>query len=345
MAWRPKAKDAKADRSERLHRFGCAQFTIRKGFIAESPSAPGIINHPSSIINPNAFTLIELLVVIAVIALLLALLVPALRAAREQARRAVCLSNLRQLTLAWLTYAHENDDWLANGWAGERGISGRVYHGWVGSAFNYPSYTRQDVVENPNKGSLWPYLADIDFYRCPQRTSHWVTYGICSAANGSNLYGTLQTQQTYIENILYRGAPSNRVGQTVLRLGRLSDIVSPGAAERLVFCDRGQMDGSATFILPYLEPKWRWGFPPPIQHANGVTLSFADGHAEYWKWRAETARIPRQLKEVGPGWFVEQIEIYCELPTADGRRPPPLPLPPFPPPPRLIPHSPFLPSY
>jgi prepilin-type processing-associated H-X9-DG protein len=68
------------------------------------------------------------------------------------------------------------------------------------------------------------------------------------------------------------------------------------------------MDGSATFIVPYFEPKWRWGFPPPIQHANGVTLSFADGHAEYWKWRAETARIPRQLKEVGPGWFVEQIE-------------------------------------
>jgi prepilin-type N-terminal cleavage/methylation domain-containing protein len=57
----------------------------------------------------KGFTLIELLVVIAVISLLIALLIPALRAAREQGQKAVCLSNLRQLTLAWLLYADEHD--------------------------------------------------------------------------------------------------------------------------------------------------------------------------------------------------------------------------------------------
>jgi len=53
----------------------------------------------------TAFTLIELLVVIAVIAILMALLFPALRKAREAGRRAVCMSNLRQLQIAWQTYA------------------------------------------------------------------------------------------------------------------------------------------------------------------------------------------------------------------------------------------------
>jgi len=64
----------------------------------------------------KGFTLIELLVVIAVIALLIAILIPVLNLAREQAQRAVCLSNLRQLTLAWVLYADDHDGKLVLGW-------------------------------------------------------------------------------------------------------------------------------------------------------------------------------------------------------------------------------------
>ena len=55
----------------------------------------------------RGFTLIELLVVIAIIALLLALLFPVLRSAKEAGQRAVCLNNLRQLTLAWTALTRE----------------------------------------------------------------------------------------------------------------------------------------------------------------------------------------------------------------------------------------------
>ena len=65
--------------------------------------------------NKKAFTLIELLVVIAIIALLMAILIPVLHRAREQGARAACLSNLRQLTLAWLLYAEDNDTKIVNG--------------------------------------------------------------------------------------------------------------------------------------------------------------------------------------------------------------------------------------
>lgn len=58
------------------------------------------------------FTLIELLVVISIIALLVGILLPALGAARESARSAVCLSNMRQVGTTNVLYATDNDDWI-----------------------------------------------------------------------------------------------------------------------------------------------------------------------------------------------------------------------------------------
>jgi prepilin-type N-terminal cleavage/methylation domain-containing protein/prepilin-type processing-associated H-X9-DG protein len=62
-------------------------------------------------VKKRAFTLIELLVVIAIIAMLLSLIIPALKKAKESAKRLVCLSNLKSMGLANVLYAEAHDGW------------------------------------------------------------------------------------------------------------------------------------------------------------------------------------------------------------------------------------------
>ncbi len=67
----------------------------------------------------KGFTLIELLVVVAIISILAAMLMPALSKAREKARQAVCLNNLKQIGTAMYMYVQDNDEWMPykNKWA------------------------------------------------------------------------------------------------------------------------------------------------------------------------------------------------------------------------------------
>lgn len=67
----------------------------------------------------NCFTLIELLVVMTIISLLFAMLLPALSRAKENARRAVCMNNLRQCGVIFRLYGNDNDGWLPGGRWGE----------------------------------------------------------------------------------------------------------------------------------------------------------------------------------------------------------------------------------
>ncbi len=109
----------------------------------------------------NAFTLIELLVVIAIIAVLMAILMPALKRAKEQGERAVCLSNLKQLGLAWILYADDNEDKLVSCEAGGtwRSQFGEPWVGvtWASGWAQGGQLPEDSQIQGIKDGALWPY--------------------------------------------------------------------------------------------------------------------------------------------------------------------------------------------
>jgi len=229
--------------------------------------------------NKAGFTLIELLVVIAIIALLMAVLIPALSRARKQGKRAVCLSNLRQLQLGWTAYAETYDGKLVNGGQASA-IKGYIKENDWCTQTNPPDdkhdwdrpftmATLDARIEKMKKGALWPYLKDIMIYRCPEakREMHR-TYSIVNPMNAH-----------WEELTKYFGGE----GVTMKNLGQIQR-----PQERIVFVEEGFPSPNAFQVLYTRE---QWIDLPQAPHVKGSNFGYADGHAEFWKYEDSRTMI------------------------------------------------------
>jgi prepilin-type N-terminal cleavage/methylation domain-containing protein/prepilin-type processing-associated H-X9-DG protein len=243
----------------------------------------------------SAFTLIELLVVIAIIAILMAILMPTLHRAREQGRRAACLSNLKQLTLAWIMYADENDDRIVNGATGfsNQNLSWGDHTNELAWIDGYHPLDLEAAKEDIRRGALWPYVKNEKIYRCPTgRKGEAFTYSIMFSMNAVNHPATQGVRGAHIK--------------------RRSEIRNPAPAYRLVFIDEGRMTSDA-YAVHYDQEQW-WD-DAPVRHGDGTNVSFADGHSDYWKWRGiDTIKRARLMENTHVGnWTPESQEGFEDL--------------------------------
>ena len=207
----------------------------------------------------RGFTLIELLVVIAIIAILAALLFPVFAMAREKARQATCLSNIRQLTLAATMYAQDYDEtfvpYTDNSW---------TYY-WAG--------TRTPEGLDRRSSPLYPYTKAPELQRCPSTRAlnrgfgtgygyNWVYIGSDIGPSGGSL--------TY-DWSRFPGQPAS-----------FTDLEHP--ATTVMFADSevdwGMGEGPEESVA-VTAPSEQFGYNDiAYRHQRTTSVAFCDGHVK-----------------------------------------------------------------
>ena len=215
----------------------------------------------------GAFTLIELLVVIAVIAILASLLLPVLAKSKDKAEGITCAGNLRQLSLAWLLYAPENDDLLVNNHGVPETLARRQT--WANNVEDWVDGDDNTNIVYLTDSKLGPYAnRSAKIYKCPSDRQ--------PALNGQRI-------RSMSMNALVGdpGEVTNRFNPLYTQFFKLAEVVNPSGI--FVFLDEHPDTINDGFFVNRLED-YVWGNLPASYHNRAVNLSFADGHQESHRW-------------------------------------------------------------
>jgi prepilin-type N-terminal cleavage/methylation domain-containing protein len=268
----------------------------------------------------GGFTLIELLVVIAIIAILASLLLPALSRAREEGRKAVCISNVKQMQAMAAMYAADNLDQLVQPAA--TGHGGYITHGgstgveilgaaveapgWVGGVimdFNPLNQcnTSKVVLVDRRYALFAPYNSNPQLYKCPSDPTVVV-------------YPTTRRVprvRSYTLNITLGGIQLMAGAKTLDQSGplldgpifgpmrKLSDVTFPPPERQFSFADENPNSIFDTSFWVDGGSSRAFNSIPASYHNGAGVLSYVDGHVIVHRWLDPKTRMPLDPKWIG----------------------------------------------
>jgi prepilin-type N-terminal cleavage/methylation domain-containing protein/prepilin-type processing-associated H-X9-DG protein len=234
-----------------------------------------------------AFTLIELLVVIAIIAILAAMLLPALARAKDQAKKAKCLSNLHQVGITMAMYTGDNHDRF------------------------------------PFSGASWPQLPFVDLLKLyspyiPNRTNNG-NFFFCPAEEGRGFNiewvlanGYFTTNQLLFPNSyyyyqdFYNTSPLVPQATRTLAVRKTLDVLSPA---RKAMCPCFASSAKAAYDVDLDTPTYGHG-------TDGMQLLFADGHAQFANYKilvpapASGSSLPGTVPTYNLDWTLNGLQGF-----------------------------------
>lgn len=257
--------------------------------------------------HAQGFTLIELLVVLAIIAILAALLLPALAKSKQKAQGLQCMSNHRQLTLAWKMYTDDNRDVLLYASRSWDHPEADPYAWVLGDLdFNPGNPSNWDPNVNIKKSPLWPYCGkSTDIWKCPADQSSVMVNGENKPRVRSMSMNVWVGGFAGYDGGLSDGDRWTYGGNPWRVYLKMSEFVNPGPSGIWLLMDMREdsidWGNFATDMRGWPDHPESVGFYdlPGSYHNRSAGLSFADGHAVIKRWAD-----PRTTPALVPGGMV-----------------------------------------